>query len=174
MFPPPSLAPAVVPTAGGPLMLELDTLLNSAPLGDKRRNQRALSIVESLLQGHMSATHGTQGVGHSSPFAHTMASFRFFDNDKLTLPALYAPCLTGLAQQVAPGERCFIVHDFSPVDYSQHQAKEDLTQVGNERGYGYDLYTGLVLTAQGMPLGPVVQELRTTQGCLSSESVPPL
>ena len=155
-------------------MLQLSALLDSAPLGDKRLTNRAYSIVASLLQGQTSATDGTQGVGHASPFSHTMGSFRFFDNDRLKLPALYAPCLRALTEQTAPGQRCYIVHDFSPVDYSQHQAKEDLIQVGNERGYGYDLYTALVLNEQGMPLGPVVQELRTTQGCLSSESEQPL
>jgi Transposase DNA-binding len=155
-------------------MLPMAQLLAHAPLGDKRLNRRALQIVESLIQGHTSATHGTQGVGHAEPFAHVMGSFRFFDNDRLKLPALYEPCKQGVAQQIAATERCFLVHDISTLDYGQHQSKEDLIRVGNERGYGYDLYSALALNATGRPLGPVVQELRTTKGCLSSESDEPL
>lgn len=155
-------------------MLDLTTLLNDAPLGDKRLNRRALQIVESVIQGHTSATHGTQGVGHAEPFAHVMGSFRFFDNDRLKLPGLYVPVKKAVAEQVPPGERCYIVHDLSAMDYSRHQAKQDLIQVGNERGYGYHLYSALALTAAGMPLGPVVQEVQTTKGCLSSESEQPI
>lgn len=145
-------------------------LLLCARLGDKRLNERAAKIVESMVQGHMSATNGTQGTGHAQPFAHCLGSFRFYDNERLTLPALYAPCLAALAQQVPSGERCYVVHDFSPLDYSQHQAKEDLIQVGNERGYGYDCYTALVLDAKGNALGPVMQQVRTSKGCLSSDN----
>ncbi len=36
---------------------------------------------------HMSATSGTQGVGHANPFSHAIGAFRFFDNNRLTLPA---------------------------------------------------------------------------------------
>ena len=71
-------------------MLQLSALLDSAPLGDKRLTNRAYSIVASLLQGQTSATDGTQGVGHASPFSQTMGSFRFFDNDRLKLIAVYS------------------------------------------------------------------------------------
>ena len=155
-------------------MFNLSKLVHDAPLGDMRLNRRALQVVESILQGHTSATHGTQGVGHAQPFAHVMAAFRFFDNQRLKLPGLYDPVKRGVAEQVLPGERCLLVHDLSPLDYSLHQAKQDLIQVGNERGYGYDLYTALALTDLGMPLGPVVQEVQTTAGCLSSESDKPI
>jgi hypothetical protein len=155
-------------------MLDLSKLLQDAPLGDNRLNGRALQIVQSILQGHTSATHGTQGVGQAQPFAHAMGSFRFFDNDRLKLPALYAPVKTAVAEQLPPGQRCFVVHDISVLDYTGHQAKQDLIQIGNERGWGYDLYSALALNSDGKPVGPVVQEVRTTAGCLSSESQEPI
>lgn len=155
-------------------MRPLASLLKGAPLGDKRLNSRALQIVESIVQGHTSATHGTQGVGHADPMSHVMGSFRFFDNDRLTLPALYQPCQQAVAEQVAPGQRCFIAHDISVLDYSTHQAKQDLIRVGNERSYGYELYSALVLSSAGLPLGPIVQEVQTTKGCLSSQIDEPI
>lgn len=67
-----------------------------------------------------------------------------------------------------------MIHDFSVVDYSKHTEKQDLVQVGNEGGRGYDLYVALVLDTEFRPLGPLVVELRNSAGCLSSESTEPL
>ena len=155
-------------------MLDIAALLNAAPIGETRLNRRALSLVTSIIEGHASASHGPEGVGHLHTWAHAMGAFRFFDNDRLTLPALYAPCILGLGQLVLPGQRCFVVHDVSPLDYSRHQAKNDLVQVGNAGGFGYELFTSLVLDSGGRPLGPIMQEVRAEQGLLSSTTPLPL
>jgi hypothetical protein len=102
-----------------------------------------------------------------------MGAFRFFNNDQVTLPALYRPCHQALPELVPPGARCYVAHDISVVDYSHHAAKHDLVPVGDGRGLGYELYSALVLDSQGHPLGPVAQELRTAKGCLSSERAAP-
>jgi hypothetical protein len=155
-------------------MLDIAALMKTAPLGDSRLNNRALMLVTGIIQGQASATHGPEGVGHRRPWPHAMGAFRFFDNDRVQLPALYEPCRNALRELVAPGQRCYVMHDVSVVDYSGHQAKEDLIPVGNNKGYGYELFSSLVVSAQGRPLGPVMQELRTMKGVLSSESPTPL
>lgn len=155
-------------------MLNVAALIHAAPLGDSRLNQRALTLVTSIIEGHASATHGPEGVGHRQPWSHAMGAFRFFDNDRLLLPALYAPCLQGLRQLVAPGQGYYVVHDVSTLDYTGHQSKNDLIQVGNERGWGYELFSSLVLNSQGQPLGPVMQEVHTEKGLLSSTAATPL
>jgi hypothetical protein len=149
-------------------MLNLAELINSAPLGDPRRNARALTLTKAMLQGQMSGTHGVPGAGGAMPWADTVAAFRFFNNDKLSIPALFEPCRQGLAQLLAPQARALVIHDVSVVDYSTHQAKHDLVPVGDGRGLGYELFTALVLDSKGTPLGSVFQELRTATGCLSS------
>jgi hypothetical protein len=75
---------------------------------------------------------------------------------------------------VPPGRRAYVAYDISPVDYSHHATKGDRIQIGNEHGRGYELFSGLVIDDEGRPLGPVMQELRTAQGCLSSEAWKPL
>lgn len=142
----------------------------AAPLGDRRRNVRALEIVTALVQGHGAAVDGVHAADTAGPWAHAMGCFRFYDNDALTLPDLYAPCRTALAELVPRGARAYVVHDLSVLDYSFHDAKPDRVQVGDGRGRGYELYSALVVDAAGRPLGPVVQELRTARGCLSSET----
>ncbi|HNN97472.1 MAG TPA: transposase DNA-binding-containing protein [Pseudomonadota bacterium] len=114
-------------------MLHLAELINSAPLGDPRRNARALTLTNAMLQGQMSGTHGVPGAGGAMPWADTIGAFRFFNNDKLSIPALFEPCRQGLAQLLAPQARALVIHDVSVVDYSTHQAKHDLVPVGDGR-----------------------------------------
>lgn len=155
-------------------MLNVTKLLNKAPLGDKRRNKRAIKLVKSFLQHR----GGPGSVGETKNkrcgMKHAMGKFRFLDNADVLRPALYAPVHTALGELVPRGERALVIHDLSVVDYSRHERKEDLIPVGNGRGYGYELYTALVLGKDGQPLGPVQVELLTTAGLLSSEAAEPL
>jgi len=155
-------------------MFDVQEVIAAAPLGDRRRNARALEIVTTLIQGgEQRADDGVHAPGEAGPWAHTMGSFRFFDNDAVALPNLYDPCREALAKLVSPGQRAYVIYDVSAVDYSHHTAKRDRIQVGNEHGLGYELFSALVVDDTGRPLGPVVQEVHTAEGCLSSESTTP-
>ena len=155
-------------------MFDVHEVIAAAPFGDRRRNARALEIVTALIQGgERRADDGVHAPGEAGPWAHTMGCFRFYDNDALALPNLYDPCREALAKLVSPGRRAYVIYDVSPVDYSHHAAKRDRIQVGNEHGLGYELFSALVVDDTGHPLGPVAQEVRTAEGCLSSESTTP-
>jgi len=155
-------------------MLNLEQVIMATPMGDARRNKRALEIVTALIQGgEPGAADHVHATGEAHTWAHTMGSFRFFSNPALRLTELYEPCRQALAELVPVGARTYVVYDVSPVDYSHHDAKRDRIQVGNEYGQGYELFSALVLDAEGRPLGPVMQELRTADGCLSSEASEP-
>jgi hypothetical protein len=155
-------------------MFDVKEFIMAAPLGDERRNKRALEIVTGLIQGgETGAADHVHAPGEAGVWAHTMGSCRFYNNPHLPLPNLYEPSRVALAALVPPGRRAYVVYDVSVVDYSHHEAKGDRIQVGNKRGRGYELFSGLVLDDQGRPLGPVMQELRTAQGCLSSEASEP-
>lgn len=155
-------------------MFDLREVIAAAPLGDRRRNDRALEIVTSLLQGApLAGSDGVHASGEAGPWAHAMGCFRFYDNDAVALPNLHESCRRALAQLVAPGERAYVIYDVSTLDYSHHDAKRDRIQVGNERGRGYELFSALVLDAAGRPLGPLVNEVHTADGCLSTEASAP-
>jgi len=155
-------------------MFDVQEVIAAAPLGDRRRNARALEIVTALIQGgEQRADDGVHAPGEAGPWAHTMGCFRFYDNNALPLPALYEPCREALARLVPPGRRAYVICDVSPVDYSHHTAKHDRIQVGNEHGLGYELFSALVVDDTGHPLGPVAEEVHTAEGCLSSESTTP-
>jgi Transposase DDE domain len=156
-------------------MFNLQEIIESAPLGDQRRNARLLEIVTGMVQGgEPRAEDAVHAPGEATPWAHTMGCFRFYSNDALSLPALYEPCRAALAELVPPGRRAYVIYDVSTVDYSHHATKHDRVQVGNERGRGYELFSALVVDETGRPLGPVAQEVRTADGCLSSEAWEPL
>lgn len=156
-------------------MFDLKKVIMAAPLGDERRNKRALEIVTSAIQGGESgAADHVHAPGEAGAWAHAMGSFRFYKNQDLLLPNLYEPCRAALAELVPPGRRAYVIYDVSCVDYSHHNAKDDRIQVGNKYGLGYELFSALVLDDQGRPLGPVMQELRTARGCLSSEASQPV
>jgi len=148
----------------------IEAAIMQANLGDSRRNERAALLVASIIQGQTSDTNATPGAGRESPWAHSMGSFRFYNNEAMSLPAMYGAVRTALRALVPVGSRCYVAHDFSVVDYTKHNDKKDRVQVGNEAGRGYDLYAALVLDGGGRPLGPAVTELRNAKGCLSSES----
>lgn len=152
----------------------MEALIRGASLGDSRRNARVLEIVSGIIHGQASATHGTCGAGYEAPWAHAMGAYRFFDNEQVALPALYGMVHSALAQLIHEGERCYVMHDFSWVDYAKHKAKLDRVRISNGRSVGYDLYSALVVNDRGEPLGPVAQELRTEAGCLSSQSARPM
>jgi hypothetical protein len=143
-------------------------------MGDSRRNERVIELLHGIVQGQSSRSVGSQGGGREDNWARVMGAYRFFNNDQVPRPVLQAAVLAAL-RQVAPAEgRLYVLHDISDLDYSQHQSKRDRTQVGNEKGLGYELYTALLVDAQGQTLGPCVYELLTADGVLSSAAQEPL
>jgi hypothetical protein len=152
-------------------MLNLKKVVLAADLGDSRRNDRSLEIVAQIASGMMGARD--EASGRAGAWAHAMGAMRLYDNPEVSLPGLYGMCKSALRELTSGASRCYVVHDISVVDYSGHNAKEDRVAVGDHRGAGYELYSALVLDDRGRPLGPVVQELRTKEGCLSSEREDP-
>lgn len=151
-------------------MLNWQQLIHNAPLGHKARNRRAANLLQDLLQGHTANSHGVAGASPELDQTANQAAWRFLDNKHLSLPALYQPVHAALQQRIAVGQRAYLLHDVSVVDFSRHGRKEDLCVVGDGRGYGYELFSSLVLDSEGKPLGCLGSELRTSHGLLSWQS----
>src|SRR5258708_7069523 len=112
-------------------MALIEAVIKRANLGDSRRNERAALLVSSIIQGQTSDTNATPGGGRESAWARSMGSFRFYNNEAVSLPAMYGAVRTALSALVPVGSRCYVAHDFSVVDYSKHNEKTDRVQVGN-------------------------------------------
>jgi hypothetical protein len=164
------LAAVLVQFAQQPARLRFDVFgaLELCSLGDARRNKRELTLLAAMIQGYAQHRSATTGACHAPPWPHAMSSFRFYNNHAIGLPALYQGLQLALQPLLPVGARAYVAHDLSLLDFSAHNAKDDRIPIGNGRGRGYELYSALVLDAAGRPLGPAVQELRTSQGVLSS------
>jgi hypothetical protein len=124
-----------------------------------------------LVQQHARAA-ATLNAGPAAPldqasaFAATQAAWRFWHNDRLTLPLLVEPL-----QQVVrhwrtgnPSAWALLIHDWSALSYPTHSGKKDRKGHGSVFSKGYDLGTALVVDGScGDPVAPIEIELRTAQ-----------
>jgi hypothetical protein len=134
-----------------------------------------------LVQQHARAA-GTLNAGpaalldDASAFAATQAAWRFWHNDRVTLPLLVEPL-----QQVVRHWRtrkasawALVLHDWSALSYPTHTGKKDRKGHGSAFSKGYDLSTALVVDGfSGDPVAPIELELRTAQAIYSTRVAPP-
>lgn len=129
-----------------------------------------------LVQAHQhAATRVAAGPshkpGHAEDASQRQAAWRFFNNPRVTLPALVEPlrqvAREALANSSAP---CVLaVHDWSTLAYGDHDSKSDRAQLTHEHDKGYDLATVLLVDAQsGATLAPADLNLRTADAVHST------
>ena len=113
-------------------------------------------------------------------FASTQAAWRFFHNERVTLPRLARPLLVAARDGVAKQCDAFVlvVHDWSQLHYNDHASKTDRVALSQSRDLGYELQTVLLVgDRDGDPLGPASLSLRAADGvhCSRQATVrPPL
>jgi hypothetical protein len=128
-------------------------------------------VQEQMGQSHPTAAGPRTLPGPAAAFAATQAAWRFYKNERLTLPTLMAPLLSCGRQAVA--ETCdrvaLVVHDWSNLDYRRHTRKLDRIVLGQAEEIGYELRSALLVSDRsGAPLAPVCQDLRAAAGVYSS------
>ena len=120
-----------------------------------------LNVVDSLAAG-VRALPGT-----SQAFASTQAAWRFYRNERVSYEQLAAPLLARARQSLAEANTGYalIAHDWSHLDYTEHQSKPDRTRLHNQQVLGYELQTALLVSDQtGEPLSVVCQSLLAADG----------
>lgn len=66
-------------------------------------------------------------------------------------------------------EHCLIIHDWSPIHYTNHESKQDRTTLYNKNDYGYELQTALLICDRdGEPLAPLYIGLTSEDGLFST------
>ncbi len=100
-----------------------------------------------------------------STFAAAQAAWRFFNNGRVSLPALVEP-LHQVAAQWRHGTSAWalVVHDWSALSYPTHASKGDRARLGPAHSKGYDL-TALLLVdgGDGSPVAPLELSLRAAR-----------
>lgn len=115
----------------------------------------------------------------SSQFAATQATYRFFNNPRISLPDLAEP-LVKLARAEAPSvcdAYALVAHDWSHLAYPAHTEKKERVILSSNRiPEGYELSTALLIDdRKGCPVAPVAMSLRAADGthCSRARQVRP-
>lgn len=144
---------------------------------DARLQKRYLQLVEAhmnVVQAVAAGVKALPGVGKA--FAATQAAWRFFANERVTLPKLIEPLREAGRQQCQESSSAYVlaVHDWSKLDYDGHKSKSDLTQLSQELDRGYEQMTVLLVDANdGATLAPMGMELLSAAGRHTTEAEAP-
>jgi len=144
----------------------------ASPLPDKRLQKRYLTLVEAHMRNVPKLAAGVASLPSiSSAFAATQAAWRFFNNERVTLPALVEPLRAVGRGALAATEAPFalLVHDWSKLTFTSADSKRDLVQLTHVTDVGYELTTALLVSGDdGSPLAPMEIHLKTAAGILST------
>jgi len=106
--------------------------------------------------------------------ASVQGAWRFYNNDNVNIQELFEMIRLESRNIIKEISSSFILvaHDWSWLDFKNHNAKEDLIvrdKKGNGKQIGYDLHTSLLIDPlNGNPLSPLVINLQTAQEIYSS------
>jgi hypothetical protein len=147
------------------------------PAVEPRLQRRYTQLVHEHLGAATPLTSGPRALPRlTAAFASTQAAWRFFANDRVTLPGLAQPLQVAGRQALAdsPADYALLVHDWSILNYHTHTAKADQVLFSQGSDRGYELATALLVdAADGAPLAPLELRLRTGAAVHSTRAPAP-
>lgn len=129
-------------------------------------------LVQQHLSPTLSVAAGLRTLPNTSqPFAAAQAAWRFYANERVTLPVLADPILAQakVASETLSSRYCLIMHDFSGLNFSFHESKEDRISLYRTQDLGYFLQSALLVSdLSGNPMAPLYLGLEAEDGVHSS------
>ena len=119
--------------------------------GDMRRDKRFVSIINNI-----SSQPGSSIPRQNENWYDVKATYEFFKNDEVSLPALKKAITHYGAKQVEDQMKLLILHDISNISFNDLQAKE-LGYLDNKEGRGILCYSSIAATTEGLPLSLLYQ-----------------
>jgi hypothetical protein len=127
--------------------------LGHARLGDQRLVRRLVGLLRDFYaQPQASIPQACQNR------AKTKAAYRFLEHPKMTLAKVLEPHYESTAERLKSEKIVLSVQDTTILDYSAHQATEDLGPIGNKKDehvIGLILHDTMAYSTTGVPLGLV-------------------
>lgn len=127
--------------------------LGHARLGDQRLVRRLVGLLRDFYaQPQASIPQACQSR------AKTKAAYRFLEHPKMTLAKVLEPHYESTVERLKSEKIVLSVQDTTSLDYSTHQATEDLGPIGNkdeEHFIGLILHDTMAYSTTGVPLGLV-------------------
>jgi hypothetical protein len=133
-----------------------ETEFEGIKLGDKRLNGRAIKLL-----GQLSAQPQAFINQACEDWAATKAAYRFFDNEEVKPEAILSPHHERVRERMQGQGVVLAIQDTTELDYSAHPKTKGLGPIGNkcEGVQGLLLHTTLAVTAKGLPLGLLTQQI---------------
>jgi hypothetical protein len=121
-------------------------------LGDIRRNQRLVTIVENI-----SSQPGNSIPKLSDSWYEAKATYEFFKNEEVTIQRLQEIIQQYGVSQLKEEQEILVVHDISNISFNDLQA-ENLGYLDRKEGRGIMCYSSLAISPQGLPLALLYQQ----------------
>ncbi len=109
----------------------------------------------------------------SRPFAAVQAAWRFYLNNRLSLPQLAGPLIDCARADVTAGceDWLLVMLDWCNLHFGDHDSKADRVTLSRKQDLGYELLTALAVgDRDGSPLAPLCMDLRAGDGVHSTRS----
>ncbi len=129
--------------------MEISDEFEGIDFGDRRLNERAARVIETLSRQPMASINAACG-----GLSETTAAYRLFDNKKVTPEKLLAPHLAATLERMKTQPVVLLVQDTTELNYSAHppEGSGPLRSL-KEREY-FD-HTTLAVTPERLALGVV-------------------
>ncbi len=107
-------------------------------------------------------------------FSQVQASWRFFNNNSVTVEALFDKISENLETEIDThcDKYLLAMSDWSHLDYKKHTSKKELiskNKKDNCKQLGYDLQTTIAVSDKsGQPIAPIVHNLKTSKKVYST------
>lgn len=133
---------------------------------------RYLILVQQHLSPAQSVATGLRNLPNTSqPFAAAQAAWRFFANERVSLPLLAEPILAQAreASLTKTDRYALVMHDFSGLNFTFHESKQEGISLYRTADLGYFLQSALLVSDQsGAPIAPLYVGLEASTGVYST------
>lgn len=119
-------------------------------LGDKRLDRRLKLVAKRFYEApNVSPKSACQG------WAETVAAYRFFDNERVTVEKIFQPHQQAILERIKPyqGRKVLMLQDTSELDYHGHASLRDVGNLGDLGRKGFWAHNHYVVGDDGVPLG---------------------
>lgn len=137
--------------------------LKHADLGDKRRNQRLVRIVEDL------SSQPEQSVPQASrDEASVQGVYKFWGNPRVKASAILAAHTDSALERIKEHETILAIQDTTELDFSaqpvryarsENPRRKGMGPLSNPKARGLKVHTVLAASAEGVPLGILEQKV---------------
>lgn len=127
-------------------------------LGDKRLNDRLISIVDNFTKLPESSINQACG-----SWSETKAAYRFFQNDNVEESSILASHVAKTVERIRDYERVLVIQDTSYISYTSHKKTKGLGIIGREMSHnqakGIIMHTAFTVSTEGLALGILDQDI---------------